>query len=394
MKHIYTVTCVSILLLTLGLSPNLQAQCSTCPGGGEISYTVILDTTTDAFTYLSFPQFDPSVGVLTCIALHDTISLISTTGMRNNSGTQTLYRFRLNVNTMVLGPPSYVDMFTNNDVTRNYAAILLEPKGTPGDSITYGPDTMFYDQPNEASLTGRAAYIGNGNVNLQFTIGGGVTATGSVAYTSTVDTRVWGKFRLTYYWCPPTILTIPNLGNFTAVKKGNTIQVEWYVNDEEKSNNYEVEISYDGRNFIPAGKAAGQYAAAGTAAKYSYQYLPDPAAAGKLYVRIRQTNAQGKVSYSPIRTVTLDNAPAPSFVVSPNPVKDKLTLRFDRELKGQYGVELFNTAGQTLLNRTLTANGTSSLDIPLPVKPPPGMYYLRTTSLLTGQLHTSKLLVR
>lgn len=385
-----------LLCLVVSAPLGAKAQCGCAPGetGGTIEHSFTLDTTTADLSTITFPQFPTSTGRLNCITVYDTFSVIATSGARNlDVTTGRKARFLLTLTGAIVGPSILIDEYQ----TRNYGPDSLYANPNPLDSVTYGPDTIFnnaYNQQTINTSSDLTPYTGYGNVNLSFEQSGGLIPTlGGTNYSLSIRTKTWGSFRIVYSWCPNSALA-SNIGQFTAVRKGNTIQLEWFVTNEEKSNTYEIEISYDGIHFTRAGKAAGQYAAQGTAAKYSYQYLPDPAATGTLYVRIRQTGANGKVSYSPIRTVTLDNSQPPSFVVSPNPVSDRVTLQFDRELKGQYGVELFNTAGQSLLNRSLTANGSSTLSFPLPIKPAPGVYYLRTTQLATGQLFTSKLLVR
>lgn len=394
MKHIYyTLISGFVCILSLVIPLDSQAQCSTCPGGvpsQTVEYNLVLDTTTASTNTLSFPRFPPSTGTLTCVTFYDTISLVATSGARNRDSYAKLARFLLSLSPSITGNGLNI----NDNVTRTYGPTNLDAFGTPGDSTTYGPDTVFNNAAHQQTITGTGAFLGVGTIDFSFELSGGLLPNmGGINYNLSVTGKLWGRFRIVYSYCPPTPL--PEIfRQFTAAKlSNNNIQLNWSVSNEEISNSYEIEISYDGRTFTPAGKIASQYAAQGAAAKYNYQYLPDKAATGKLYVRIKQLGADGKGHYSAIRQVGLGfNAP-PSFIIYPNPVKDQVTIQADQLLKGSYQLELVSVTGQQLLKRTINVNNSSTIQLPLPSGPPPGVYYLRAKELATGQTTSYKVLV-
>lgn len=396
MKHyIYPLISGVILFIAVCIPREVRAQCPTCPdgGGGMVSHLFVLDTTLSSNSMLTFPKFDPSIGTLTCITLHDTVSVMNVIGVRNKEPNPVLHVFTVNVSNSVTGPPTYTtELFRLGNDFQTYPPVVLTSFGTPGDSATLGPDTPFNKSTSISSITPNASYLGVGTVDLKFTIGGGVSSTGGLAFFQNVSTKAWGAFRLTYYWCPASALST-NIMNFFATRKGNTIQLQWNVNNEEKSNSYEIEISHDGRNFASVGKIAGQHVAEGSAAKYYYQYLLNQAVAGKLYLRIRQTDADGKVRYSAVRIVNLDVNGPPSFVIYPNPVSKKVSLQFDRILNGNFAVDIVNTTGQVLYQRTVKITSNNYLQLDLPNPSAPGIYYLRARDLADGQLFSSKLLI-
>ena len=178
------------------------------------------------------------------------------------------------------------------------------------------------------------------------------------------------------------------------IKKDNNIQLNWNVNNEEATNSYEIQISYDGRNFVRIGQTASRYATEGSTAKYYYQHLLNQAAAGKLYFRIRQKDAAGQSRYSPIRVVNLDENGAAGVVIYPNPVQRKVSLQFDKVLNSRFAVDIISASGQLLQQYMVKANNTSLLQFELTNPVAPGIYYLRARDLNTNQSYLNKLLVQ
>ena len=397
MKHIYyTLISGFVCYLLLVVPLDSAAQCSTCGGGvasQTVEHTFILDTTVTSTNIISFPKFPPSAGTLLCVTIYDTTSVVAISGARNRDPSPggKNPKFLLSLNHSLTGPSLNI----NDGAIRNYGPTHLTEFGTPGDSTTYGPDTMFNAVPYQRNITGGvASYMGSGNVNLTFDLSGGMIPTmDGVNYNLSVGAKIWGKFRIVYSFCPPN--SLPEIfRQFTAVKQSNnTIQLNWNVTNDQISNSYEIEISYDGRTFTPAGKIASQYAAQGAAAKYNYQYLPDQAASGKLYFRIKQLSADGQGRYSPIRQVGIGSNSTVTFITYPNPVKDQITIQADQPLKGRYLLELVSGTGQEVLKQTVSVNNSSVIHLQIPHPPAPGIYYLRTRELTSGQTASYKVLV-
>ncbi|MBO9632202.1 MAG: choice-of-anchor E domain-containing protein [Chitinophagaceae bacterium] len=394
MKHIYYTLISAFVCLFALVSPlDSRSQCSTCAGGSPsqtVEYTYILDTTTASTNTISFPKFPPGTGTLTCVTLYDTISLVATSGARNRDPYGKNAKFLLSLSPSISGNGINID----DNATRTYGPTWLEAFGSPGDSTTYGPDTVFNNTAHQQTVTGTGGFLGTGTLDFSFEISGGLLPNmGGLNYNLSVTGKLWGKFRLVYSYCPAT--SLPEIfRQFTAVKQSNnTIQLNWSVSNDQISNSYEIEISHDGRNFSPVGKIASQYAAQGAAAKYNYQYLPDKTAAGKLFFRVKQLTDDGKGQYSAIRQVGIGTSAPISFISFPNPVTDHITLQADQLLKGNYQLELVSAAGQQVTKRTFSVSNSSIIQWPLPFRPAPGVYYLRARELASGQTTSYKVLV-
>lgn len=383
------------LLTATCLATKAQCLCAQGETPTAIEHLVLLDTTATSSTILTFPKFDPSIGTLSCVTLHDTISIVSTLGIRNIDPDEKTYRFRLTITTALYGATiASPAMSRDNFFDQVYGPNLLGAGGSPTDSITYGPDTLYDNFPSYTVNTSNLVpFMGLGNVQFEYEIGGGVASLGGgINFNSSVRTKTWGAFKLTYYWCPQGALASA-IKNFSAVKKDNLVKLGWQVDNEEKAGNYEILVSTDGRKFVTAGRVANGQANDGNSTLYNYQYALSQSG-GKLYFRIKQTDASGKAKFSAIRTVSLTENNNGSFGIYPNPVVRNVSLQFDRELKGNYKIELVNLLGQAIYNRTMQLNNQSQIQLQLNNPPAAGIYYVRVKSTETNQMFTNKLVIQ
>jgi len=393
-QHFYTCLYVFTFLVAASIPDKVAAQCN-CDDGSPatpISYTVKMDSSLLNTIVISFPKFDPSVGQLSCIVLKDTTSGVTKTTVWNKAPQDIKYRFLLNLSTNLTGPGFGV----SSVASKIYGPDTLRIAGTAGDSLVYGPDTMFNNESHISSNSSDVtAYMGTGMVDFQFEVSGGVSSLqGGANFLSQISTYTWGVFNLTYYWCPNHILA-RNITSFTAIKKDHNIQLHWSVNNEEATNIYEIQISYDGQHFVRIGQTGSQHAGEGLTAEYDYEHVLKQTAAGKLYFRIQQKDLQGKTSYTPIRVVNVDaNGPA-DVLLYPNPARQRsVSLQFDRMMNGQFAVDVVNAGGQVLLQRIIKANNTSQLSLELTNRITPGVYYLRARDMATQQTWLNKLLIQ
>jgi hypothetical protein len=387
----------------------LAAQC-TCSDGSAataVVNTLTLAPTSASSASLTFAKMDPSLGDLACISLDYTLSAQSISGARN-----------LAPSTALLNPadPQYsptgrleysFDLLTSANVTgpgfsvvkpyhTYYGPDLLGAYGQPDDTITYGPDNVISGITGIKNFGANPAYLGSGSITLSYMISGGLNTTqGGLNYSQKIQTTYWGDFTLTYYWCPSIPLAI-SIQNFTATPQGHAILLQWLANNSNNSN-YEIQTSTDGKNFTALTEAEADPDATGSTAKYQYQYNPDQTDVDKLYFRIRETSATGKVGYSQVLVVNKNGNPGGaefiSYQVYPNPITNSLAFRFNSAQNGRFRLELVNIAGQVIQQKAVTLAGTNEIGMDLNPKPSKGLYFLRTTDLTHDKRYTSKIYV-
>lgn len=401
MKNLlHKILFIFVFLAAAIIPDETQAQCN-CEGGAPanvLSYYVVLDTTNATSSVISFPKFNPAMGVLNCVSFNDTTTLIIRSEVQNLAPSPVTYAFFLSVTNNIVGPtvsPAPPSISVSQNATRNYGPSTLSAFGDiPGDTTSYGPDTLFENKTNFRTTSNVVAYLGTGTADFTYSrFGGAVPTQGSTDYNYQIKSRYWGTFRLTYYWCPQSLLST-NIKNFTAVKSNKRINISWITDNEETTNIYEIQISQDGRRFTGIGSQKAESASQGASAKYAHQYNPDQTASGKLYVRVKQTDANGKVSYSAIRVLDLDKEEAGGFTLSPNPVVNRLGIQFDGALNGKYRLDLTNQVGQLIHSEALYLKNQSNVQVNLKNTAAPGIYYLRIKDENNAQVYTGKVMIQ
>ena len=395
MKRVYPLL-FTVMSFTVILPRSAEAQC-TCTGGvpaTPVDYYATFGPTNTSSTSVSFPQFNPSIGTLACLKFRDSISGVSTTHVTNTAPDSTQYEFLLTVSNNIKGPAGG-GINIVQPYNQIYGPDSLAPFGMPGDTITYGPDTIFNNKTGSASSTSTAPYLGTGNVSFTYTISGGVNSLeGGLNYLAGPTTIYWGEFHLTYYWCPAAPLAT-TIQDFTAVPNGNNILLQWLATNQEPNTSYEIQISSDGKNFNTLGEAESDPASTGTSSKYEYQYNLDPANVGKLYFRVQETDGTGKVTYSQVVLLDPNKSAASelSYSTYPNPATNSLLFQFNTNQTGRFLLQLVNVAGQVVQETSVTLTGTNQIRMNLNPQPVKGLYFLRTSDLSHNRSFVSKVFI-
>jgi len=391
----------------------LYAQCL-CSGGipaTAIDQTISISATKTSTLNFNFQQFDPSIGTLSCVSLHDTIVGTSVTGVRNTSARgvpagwvappayvpgppipedSTAFLFQLTLNNKVTGPGISI----SHVFTTTYGYDTLAYYGVPGDSATHGPDNIITNPNGFASTGGNAAYLGVGTVNFTYTINGGlITLDGGSNFNESITTVIGGILHLTYYWCATTPLGV-GISNFSAFKQNGNVLLQWLGTTDQKDITYAIEYSKDNEHWQTTGTVPAGSAPAGTVAQYQYQYHIAPTDLGQIYFRIRRTDAEGNFVYSIIKMINFQQADQlPGIQIYPNPVNNHIAIQFDEQQTGYYSLELVNTVGQVIEKKQVQLSGNTMTGMDLVKKPSQGIYFLRVVNQANNRQFLVKVLV-
>jgi hypothetical protein len=132
----------------------------------------------------------------------------------------------------------------------------------------------------------------------------------------------------------------------------------------------------------------------GATTQHTFQYQPDASFSNKLYFRVKQTDASGKITYSAVRMVNMNENTKAAFTIYPNPVDRKVAMQFDRNLNGNYVIEVTSLSGQRIYTRNIRLNNNNNLQFELTNKPPSGIYYLKITDTKTRVSFSNKLVIQ
>lgn len=108
------------------------------------------------------------------------------------------------------------------------------------------------------------------------------------------------------------------LAEFDAgVGEDGDIQVTWATTSEKDNSHFEIQYSYDAREFMTAGEVEGAVNYSGLK-KYSYS-VPEPLYEGNVYFRLKQVDLDGTFEFSGIVSVEIRNRYPHVFFPNPSP---------------------------------------------------------------------------
>jgi hypothetical protein len=158
-----------------------------------------------------------------------------------------------------------------------------------------------------------------------------------------------------------------------AAEKGTAVQIDWTNSTESDMSVYIIERSANGVDFTAIGQTAPR---SNQFDRVSYTFLDAAPLAGTNFYRIKAIELSGKNVYS--RSLRVDIGRSPKGIsLYPNPVKGtEITIGFSAS-KGQYSLNVVNTAGQVVFKQQVNhAGGTVAQTVSLPASLKSGVYNL------------------
>lgn len=391
---------LALVVLLFYLPTHSIAQCLCSDGSAPQTLTYSqtraitpLEDSTDFFLM----QFNPTLGQLTCADVFSFVTTVVRMRLENDELFPLTYRVSYQKTSRITGPGLTPDLI--NNVTKNYGPYNLA--ATDGvyfsgpDYVFIGPDSVLKNRYfNRLVNSAVAPFLGYGTLSFNYKGTGKTTVTGGINYIFSVSSQDVVTVGVTYSYCPMGLLA-NGLNNFKAVRKAKEdVLLTWTAQNEVSSNQYELELSRNSNDFASIGKVNAQTVGGSTASSYQFPYHINNTTGGTLYFRVKQISADGKVTYSPIRSIALETAPANGIGVYPNPARNKVQLQFDRPLQGEYELSLVSVSGQVVMSRMVTISHTTNvLNLELGEKTTSGVYYLKAREVKTRNTFVSKLVV-
>ena len=166
------------------------------------------------------------------------------------------------------------------------------------------------------------------------------------------------------------------LTDIKAYQKNAGVQIEWTAQQESNIDRYEVERSQNGQQFITMGSVQAN-GNSSVVIKYNL-FDPNPFSGVNFY-RIKIIEA-GKVTYSQVLKVNLNNASKNRITIFPNPIKANIIALEINLQKGIYTIALTNRLGQQVMSKVIKHAGGSATETIEPSKAlAAGVYQLSVT---------------
>lgn len=169
--------------------------------------------------------------------------------------------------------------------------------------------------------------------------------------------------------------------NFTAKLIESNALLDWQTVTEINSKYFNIERSTDGVNFINIGK---ENAAGNSNSALSYSYIDNiESLNGTIYYRLAETDIDGKITLSEVRTITIPNNKL--FTISPNPARGFVIISGENLEQ----INVYDASGKLQIVRAVNNQNTFSLNISALSK---GQYFVELTTT-SGNKETKKLIV-
>lgn len=144
-----------------------------------------------------------------------------------------------------------------------------------------------------------------------------------------------------------TVSTLPiELVSFNSNCINNKATLTWETSSETNNSYFNIEKSNDGVNWKKIGKLDGQ----GNSSTFKkYSFIDNEKIIATSFYRLKQIDIDGSFTYSTIATIRNCNQKDIAISVSPNPVKNLVTIKFDKEI-GRQEIQIFDLEGKLIKN--------------------------------------------
>lgn len=191
----------------------------------------------------------------------------------------------------------------------------------------------------------------------------------------------------------PTLVPLPiELIKFEAYKEKEIVKLKWVTASEKNNDFFTVERTIDGINFeiIAIVRGAGN-----SSSSLNYSDIDPNPYKGLAYYRLKQTDYDGKFSYSNLRGVDFISDSPLSFEVIPNPAgQEDVFLNFSGAADSEIFVDVYDITGKKMFSKEilLPNSGKGALQINNEFPLSSGIYLIRAVK--GEDVKTKKLIIK
>ncbi|MBA3706697.1 MAG: T9SS type A sorting domain-containing protein, partial [Bacteroidetes bacterium] len=245
----------------------------------------------------------------------------------------------------------------------------------------FGTNTLTdLDATLAASVVGTFAAATNANTTIEVN---------RTALTTAQLTNTW-RIGTSYAFQSPLPI---QLISFTAKPAGNKVNLNWTTLTETNNDYFTIERGKDATSFESIAVVDG---AGNSISTLNYSHVDDEPYKGISYYRLKQTDFNGKFTYSNIIAVEFSNTDDPNFKVFPNPINggENIYLLFSGNVGEEVIVVVFDVTGKESYSKVLVVQtvGDNVFAIDPTEKLSPGVYLIKATS--NQNVYSKKLIIK
>src|SRR5258705_2207615 len=161
------------------------------------------------------------------------------------------------------------------------------------------------------------------------------------------------------------------------MNKNNKVTLNWTVADNEIANNFEVERSFNGRDFTTVALVF----ASEKMGTENYMYYETTSGTDKVMYRLKMTDKNHEADYSRILIFQLKSAITNNIKIIGNPVNDKLTFSYTASATQVVDVKVYDMTGRMVLKSKVNSlKGSNVISLPLNSTFKAGMYVVEVNN--------------
>jgi trimeric autotransporter adhesin len=263
--------------------------------------------------------------------------------------------------------------------TNGGASWHAAPEMVPGGIQTF---SYTYVAPNYLDTVAIPTFIANSSMNGYMYRIRAATTTSNLGVNSC---SIYNNSDVITIAVSPSCNVLPTeILSFNAQLKNGYTELRWSSKQEQTLQQYDVERSIDGRNFITIGTVSAR----GGVGEEAYTFTDADAVTGKLYYRIRLVaQANSAYKFSNILSVTAMAANSFELTNLVNPFNNKISFQLQVPQNQLIDVQLLDASGKPVYQKKINVSkGVNSVQFQIPSHLQNGNYLLRVM-LQQGVVH-------
>jgi hypothetical protein len=179
--------------------------------------------------------------------------------------------------------------------------------------------------------------------------------------------------------CDPNAIPLPiHLISFQGnMNKSNKVTLNWTVADNEIANSFEIEKSFNGRDFTTVALVF----ASEKMGTEKYMYYETTTGTDKVMYRLKMIDKNHEVDYSRILIFQLKSTTTNNIKIIGNPVNDKVTFGYTSSATQSVDVKVYDMSGRIVLkNKVNSLEGSNVISLPLSSTFKAGMYVVEVNN--------------